>query len=125
MAEYDMNLYDVEEVPGNDDLVAGAGSVCAAVPVVQGEYARGDVLMSNADGEFVPATLAGLAAAKEVCLMGRTFTAGLDGTNAVCFFTGRFRMRAVRIGGSVMSGLSGSEQSQVVAYLRQHKIFLV
>lgn len=118
--EYVKNGYEAEDIPAADDLVAGTDYDVGMIEVSgEGEYHRGELMMTGAGGQFVKATSAGLSSAQELCILCEDVGLG-DGERGkfYAYFSGKFR------GGGVILA-EGVKLEDAVEILRRHKIFLV
>lgn len=126
MAEITTELYDAEQIPAPDDLVAGSAFItCAPLTITgTGEYHRGEILVKSGDS-FVKGSKDSLAGASEIGICTADFELEEDSEmKLACYVMGHFSMRRIYLGGELLSTLTGQEQIAVQDSLRQHKIFL-
>lgn len=125
-AEYKKRLVRIEELPPADDLVAGNRIDWSTVKLnSEGEYRRGELMMSGEGGNFVPATLEGLNAAAEVCILATNVTLGAEEfCECDAYFGGEFRASRVILPFEEAEVNHEDFLRQITPRLRQQKIFI-
>ena len=118
MAEYVEKMYDVEEIPAPDSLIAG-GRIEVSVIKLTGacEYVRGEVLMSSGDS-FVKATSGGISSAEELCIVCKDITLE-DGNEAeiYAYFGGHFNGQSLVYDSSI-------DMADLESAMRKHGIYI-
>ena len=114
-------------VPPPDDLIAGSkGAVYTDIVKVSvaGEFKRGTLMMSGADG-YIPSTQAGLASAVGICILSEDVVIGEDEyAETPAYFEGEFNDARVIF---PFEGDDDDHEALVEAVrepLRKSKIFL-
>lgn len=109
-----------------DNLTTGQNNISQNVRVTgTGNFPRGLLLMSNADGYFIPATKEGVTSADEVCILADSFS--LDEgeyTHAPCYFGGGFRSGNIILSWETEETNHLEEVFALQRTLRKHQIFL-
>lgn len=118
MAEYEAKIYDVEEIPGNDSLVAGGNVETGHILIsTAGEYKRGEVLMSSGDS-FVKATSGGISTATELCILCQDITLEEEEmSDEWVYFAGRFNAESLVYDESI-------DASELESAMRKHGIYM-
>lgn len=79
-----------------DELVQGTVMPSEIQVTAEGEHKRGTLMMSSGNNEFVPATMAGISSAVEVCILARDVEVGPDSqVYTAGYFAGTFKGSAV------------------------------
>lgn len=129
MADLELKRKDLSygyELQQPDDLTVGLNEIAQNVSVIGiGEFPRGLLLMSNADGYFTPATKEGISSANEICVLADSFSLDENEyTRAPAFFTGGFRGEKIILAWEDESTKHQEEISSIQSVLRKNKIFL-
>ena len=123
MTEYYRKCTEITEIPAPDDLVQGSYQYDVVTLGTQGDYQRGMLMMSSADG-FIPATSEGIAGADEVCILAEnlSFT---DGTaSAGALFAGKFNPNRIILSYETEDDNHSELMEAIRSSLRLHNIFL-
>ena len=118
MAEYVDKMYDVEQIPAPDSLVAG-GRIEVSVIKLTGacEYVRGEVLMSSGDS-FVKATSGGISSAEELCIVCKNITLNEgDEVEMFAYFGGHFNGQSLVYDDSI-------DMADLESAMRKHGIYI-
>lgn len=118
VVQYKTAMSQIEEIPGQDDLVASLDVRADKVTIKGGaELSRGQVLMSGAEG-FVPVTAEGIAGADELCILAEDseIPEGIAGEVAA-YFAGVFTSSRVLL-------WDDADIESVRGTLRKHGIFI-
>ena len=124
LAYYRQTLHEVYEVPAHDDLVQGAVTRDAVELTASGSHKRGLLLMTGTEG-FVPATSAGVASAKELCILCADKDIP-EGSKALtyAYFSGTFSGDSIILGYETENDEHEGLIEAIRETLRQHRIFV-
>lgn len=117
-AKYTRELAESYEEYTPDDLVQGDVKAADIILSGAGEYKRGQLLMSDSDGYFIPATSGGMVTANELCILCEDVTFETDYAETFGYFEGEFnRNRIILPEGESMT-------VAVAGIMRRHKLYV-
>ena len=125
---YKVNMTEFEGVPAADDLIgdaAGTYYVGNVKIITAGNYERGELLMSNATGEFIPVTKAGIATAKELAISCVSVNLPSDSYSEIpAYFSGLFKGERIILPYETIESEHSEELEEIRAIMRQHQIYI-
>lgn len=113
-----------EEIPEPNALLMGLNQSSPIKINGPADLVRGELLMSDDNGDFVTATKSGITTAKEICIMAEdVLISDNEYLETVGVFSGAFNKNALVFSWEDENSNHDDEIKEVRAILRQHRIF--
>lgn len=113
-----------EEIPEPNALLMGLNQSSTIKINGPADLVRGELLMSDDDGNFITATKTGITTAKEICILAEDILISDEQyTETVGVFSGAVNKNALVFSWEDENSNHDDEIKEVRAILRQHRIF--
>lgn len=114
-----------EDIPEPNSLLMGLNQSSPIKIVGPVDLVRGELLMSDSDGNFVTATKDGIINAKEICILAEDIliSSSNEYVESVGVFEGAVNKNALVFSWETTESVHDDEIKDIRAILRQHRIF--